>query len=140
MRVSSFAVARPAYYDRNATPQTNEYSATVGPHTGTTRYSYTVASGKKAVVEFGFVSLQRVTAPSAGSTYYGAVLSKSFTISLRTPYVESTSVVVLASSVVALPLSLTLYGGESIEASTGDFSTGGTVFYTIQSKLTVYDA
>ncbi len=140
MKVTSYAVARPNYYDRNATPQTNESSVTVGPHNFTTRYTVTIAAGKKAILEFGYVSLQRATVAATASNYVGAVLCVSSSINIRAPFLEATSNVALAQVSLAFPLNLTIYAGERIESLTADFSTGGTVFYTLQSKATIYDA
>ena len=66
MRVSSYAVARPAPIDRN--PATYVYfygAAATAPSAQTQQLTYTVPAGKRATVQSAFAYLARVTAATA---------------------------------------------------------------------------
>lgn len=140
MKLGSLAAGRPAYYDRNAFARTDEYTATVGPHGFTQRFTYTVPSGKKGILEFGYVYIQRVTAPGVAGLYLAHVQCVSSGIQLRTPIIENNSAVAGLGIQTLLPMSLTIYAGETIAGQTVDFSTGGTVQFSLQAKSTIYDA
>ena len=136
MRVSSLGNARPAYYDRNATSSYQSYSATVGPHVDTTRWTVTIASGKKLLVEQALVQIYRATAASTASSvgsvifYVGQVfisaVAQANTIGLQDR--------------LNLMGGVTLYAGETMYGQTYDASTGGTNVLTAAFKGTQYDA
>ena len=140
MRVGSLASARPAYYDRNAAAQTNEYYGGVSPHAQTTRYTYTAPSGKKGVLEYGYVLLERTVAATVAGTVFGLVACQSGGITVRIPFFSTTTNTVGVVGSIHLPCAVTIYAGEQVQGITFDNSTLGTIYYTIQSKLTVFDA
>jgi len=61
--------ARPAYYDRDPVMVNQESSlAALAPHGSTTRFTYTVPSGKKAYMEVSYADVTVITAAApAGS-------------------------------------------------------------------------
>jgi len=140
MRVSSYAVARPAYYDRNSASNTQEYVATVAPHAGTNRFSYTVASGKKMQLEFALAAMYRATAAAAVGQYSAIVFVQVGTNTPRIAYIDSVKNTVDKTEQTTSLGSVTIYAGESLSGYTSDGSTGGTVQYVIQAKATLYDA
>lgn len=79
MRVGSFAVARPQYYDRNPIERTGVYSANaVAPHAATVRFTYTVAAGKKAYADAAFMTVLRdVVATTTGIAQFRIVYTPS---------------------------------------------------------------
>lgn len=142
MRVSSYAVARPIYYDRNSSTKGKTYQASaVAPHTTTTRWTYTVPAGKAAYVEALNAMIYRDVAPTVVSLAQSIIYIvssdavTSTVLQVRT-YSASTYVFYYGSqSNIAL-----LKAGDQIYANTFDNSTGGAVTYTIDLKLTEFDA
>lgn len=141
MRVSSYAVARPAYYDRNASSIMPSYASFNSPHAATIRYTYTVASGKKALIETSTSYISRYQAATI-SGYYAAdtritLASGSYMILHRPVVIDNTlGPAYFGSSTGAV----TLYAGETISAETSDGSTGGTVTMILAAKGTLFDA
>lgn len=136
MRISSYAVARPAYYDRNATASTSSYSAAPAPAGDVTRWSVTVASGKKILVEASYCSVTRQSAPTVGALYYATVFCSGIIINS----IADTSTVVGTTQSRIVTGMITAYPGDVIYGLTSDSSTGGTVFFNVQYKGTQFDA
>lgn len=140
MRVSSYAVARPAYYDRNAVATYSTYTSSgIAPHTYTVRWTYTVAAGKKAIMEFATILLSTQTPATVNGSREGylRVISPA-TASLL--YVVHTSNTSGSISIVINPTQPTFYAADSITGNTFDSGTGGTVYYDMSGKFTAYDA
>lgn len=141
MRISSYAVARPAYYDRNATSTVSNYAADLSPHGGVDRFTYTVASGKKMLVEAAFAQTVIATAPTTAAR---VALSVELRVGATTIVISAVdgvqSSTVGASSVNFATTQPTLYAGEIVAGRTYIASTGGTVNCQIAAKGTVYDA
>lgn len=140
MKVTSYAVARPNYYDRDTTSYADSYDgATVAPHTYTVRSTTTVASGKKLLIESMFTYMRRKTAATAVSDYLiaattytstsNASLSRLFSISNTLGVVQVTQT-----------SQFTMFPAEYYEIVTADFSTGGTVEYLCGVKGVTFDA
>jgi hypothetical protein len=141
MRISSYAVARPAYYDRNATGTFLVYSAVTGPHAATTRFSSTVASGKKAFVELSHAYYDRQTVAATGLNTVAWVRIASTTATYASLIFVRTDTATVGPLVDRVTSGqVTIYAGESIEGVTIDGSTGGTCNYYISSKITTFDA
>jgi len=140
MRVSSFAVARPAYYDRNATSSLGTYNNQIAPHTQTTRVTVTVAAGKKLLLELGNINFYRASvATVAGQVFIQhAVTSGATTVQLITAsYFGNTT---NDQTRIAFSGSVTIYAGELYFIDTLDSSTGGTVNFSLNYKGTSFDA
>lgn len=136
MRISSYAVARPAYYDRNATSSYATYDVILAPATNTTRWTTTVAAGKKLLVEQAISQVYRITAATVVGNYGAQIwhvgqlfhTSSSSSNSVGLQYQTQTTG------------GVTLYAGETMYAVTYDTSTGGTVSMLMNYKGTLYDA
>ena len=140
MRVGSFAVARPNYYDRNATPVIGAYGADLAPHATTTRWTTTVATGKKVQVESHLLSTFRLTGASALGTVVATV---GYTSGATTAYVAFTLIAnntLYYREVQSGGLGITLYSGDTLFMTTEDLCTGGTIRYNGYFKGTTYDA
>ena len=141
MRVSSYAVARPQYYDRNATSGTAVFSgSSVAPHVETVRWTVTVATGKKANIELTRMMAFRVTAATvAGTAGYVARIttSTSYMDVLFEAHVNNT--VGYEAKDIA-PAGVTLYAGETLDGRTYDGSTLGVYNYLTGCKFTTFDA
>lgn len=140
MKITSYAVARPAYGDRNSSSTTNSYLATVGPHAFTIRWTQTIAAGKKCLVETGQSRIRRTTA----ATVLGDVVTEMIATSGSTDiYVLNGFLYNLAIGAmdrVYIPTVFTLFAGEVFRATTVDLSTGGINEIILSSKGTNYDA
>jgi hypothetical protein len=140
MKLGSLAGARAAYYDRNATSSMSAVSVTSGPHVITLRLSTTIASGKKALIEYGQTGVTRVTVATSSGEYHAfsqITISSTVNNFIIRPVTDNTAGATVS---VFLPTQPTLYAGEVLTGSTYDLSTGGTVTFNFQFKLTTYDA
>jgi hypothetical protein len=141
MRVSSYAVSRPAYYDRNASSVSAETVVTAGPHGGTVRFTYTVAAGKKLFLENGRVSIQRQTAAAVAGAYNNGTYIKTGGNNPQYALVESKDNAVQPAATVSIVTGqATIYASEVLECQTSDVSTGGTVYFISSYKATLFDA
>jgi hypothetical protein len=141
MKVSSFAVARPNYYDRNAAGTSVRYIASgVAPHAQTIRWTVTISSGQKAFAEMVGVRI----APTTVATVFGAAEAGVDTISggvnSTIIYIQQKMSAALTVLYAAYPLSVTLYAGDQLVGFTSDGSTGGTALYIVDSKYTTFSA
>jgi len=139
MRVSSYAVARPSYYDRNATSSLSSYAANLGPHADTTRWTVTVAAGKKSLVELGATYSRRITVATVAGEYGSYIQLTSGATNVYFPATATVSNVVDFTNSAQYSGSPTLYAGETIAGHTYDLCTGGIVNYTVAAKLTTFD-
>lgn len=142
MRVSSYAVARPNYYDRNAAGGRSRYYGTVGPHAQTLRFTVTIGAGKKAFAELVAVRLQQVTVATATSRADSVIDSTDGTTNTSLSYAALFTSLTNANQYVfnASPAQQTLYAGDALKAYTEDGSTGGTVLYVVDARYTTFDA
>lgn len=141
MKLGSLASARPAYWDRNPTERADTYENTLAPHSYTTRFTYTVAAGKKAFVDTAFCATIRGTV----ATVAGDVLSK---IAL-TP-ISATTVPLIRANQYAntygektyqnLGGSILVLAGGVLIGQTYDSSTGGQCAYNLSYHLVEFDA
>ena len=136
MKVTSYAVARPAYYDRNSATSFQAYDNTVSPHNYTVRWTTTVAAGKKLLVESSYTEVSRSTTATIAGIYYGRISVGSVYINS----VISSSNVLNAVAVVPLVSAVTVYAAEAIVGATSDQSTGGTLYFNVAYKGTLYDS
>ena len=140
MRLSSLASARPAYYDRNATSSLQSYNGSVAPHSATTRWTVTIATGRKAIIEQSTVTYTRLTAATTLGLAENSIQITSGATTAYATVIYQYNNAVYANGVQATGAMPTLYAGETLACTTYDQSTGGTVFYHASSKLTLYDA
>jgi len=136
MKVTSYAVARPNYYDRNSISTYQSYDAGASPHSGTTRWTTTVAAGKKLQVEQAIVGYY-VTVVGTVAGNYGSQL---YVVGQILATVGAATNVVGANTYVNPPGIITIYGGETLYAVTYNFTTGGTVNHLTNFKGTTFDA
>lgn len=140
MRVSSFAVARPALYDRNAQSVINFYYAAVGPHAAVSRFSYTVAAGKKLNIEVQFARLSRTVAATVAGQYHAEMSISTGASTILTTSIHTTDNLTTGQVSAFGAPPITVYASESASGITYDTSTGGTVEYYVGHKATLFDA
>jgi len=138
MRTGVLGAQRPEPHDRNPVRQTLTYSGTgIAPHATTQRFSYTVPSGKKAIVLAAQANLQRATAATTAAITRASVqLQNTLVVDARISYdnnVGARASMNIAQAGVLLP-------GETVIGQTRDTSTGGTVDYEIDCLITEFDA
>lgn len=141
MSVTSNVIARPAYYDRNATGTRQRYNQSLAPHSYTQRWITTVASGKKAFVEavFGRVFTNTV-ATAVGFSEGNVETSDGVTATLLVCARYLTSTTAKLQAIDRVAGTIILYPSNTIYANTSDDSTGGTIQYTIDALFTIFDA
>lgn len=138
MRLYNSFSGRPANYDRNPTVIGNQNLGTIGvaPHTATNVWTYTVPAGRKASVEAGSNSVERVTAAApvgAVQSWLGGAPPYADFISTLLNNVGSRIDHVLAGAVL-------LVAGNTFSGGSFDGSTGGTVMYVQTFQGTEFDA
>jgi len=137
------AVARPDWYDRNPIPTNLYWDAETGPHAATERWTYTVPSGKKALVEVLQCVVKRTVAATTPLTPYTRI---SYTPSGGTERSLLTAILLSAENAVkdkmesGIGATLTMFVGDRIRAMSADAGTGGTCFYLAAGKVTEFDA
>lgn len=140
MRVSSLGAARPAYYDRNATGSYLTYAAALAPAGLTTRWTITVATGKKGLIEYARGFVERRTAATVGGQFTSWLQITSGATTGTLLFCNSFSNTVYTQQQQNLASAITLYAGETLFYQTYDDSTGGTVQYQGDAKVTLFDA
>ena len=140
MKITSYAVARPAYYDRNAVSIVQNYSVSVAPHGNTVRWTTTCSTGKKINIELINVRIVQDVAATVKVSNYCAVYITSGATTFSLADLLNPSNTVGAPVYCQMSGVPTLYAGESAAAATGDASTGGTAQYLVAMKATSYDA
>ncbi len=136
MKVTSYAVARPAFYDRAAAASTQAINIIAAPHAQTYRFSYTVPANRKAYVENIRVYVQRQTVAGTSGTLVSAIAVG--TVELKYLAVENNIPGTQFNDMSTAQV--TLYPGDVMTGYTIDTSVGGTVNFVIQSKSTEFDA
>jgi hypothetical protein len=141
VRVASLGVARPAPIDRNNTTTVNAYGARgTAPHVQTSRFSQTIASGKKGSLTGAMAYVQRTTA--ATTVTFPNIIVTLNTGAGNNPLLN----VQLRDNVVGTVVhqvyggSATFAAGTVISAFSEDGSTGGTIDYFATAVVQEFDA
>lgn len=143
MRLTSgSSSARPAPIDRNHTNQT-KYSNTgaIAPHGGTTRWTYTVAAGKKATIQDLLSSIIRSSAAApvgAAFNEYDYTPSGGALAIVSLRYMNTNGV--NDNTDIHLTNLGDMDAGDTLAALDADASTGGTVTFVKSAKIFEYDA
>jgi len=142
MRVSSYAVARPAYYDRSLTHAALAYSAgVVAPHADTVRATLTIAANKKAFLDMGSLAAVRDgAATTAGLMYTYLQLSPGGVGATNLLLIPDYSSVLGSKIFGAVAGSLSLVAADVLYLGTADNATGGTYRYLLYTHVTLFDA
>ena len=143
MRTGQPIISRPAWYDRNPKSICVGFSGALAPHSTTIRWTYTCPAGKRAMIELLQCSVRRVTAASMPNDFFSGILFTPIVGDegiILIAYITSAETAVGAKELNMLGGNLMLQPGDEIKGYTGDFSTGGTVFYVLNYKLTEFDA
>jgi hypothetical protein len=142
MRTGQPIIGRPAWYDRNPVQKVNNYNATlVTPHSITERWSYTVPSGKKAMVEILEAEVLRAQAASTvGLAEALIALTPSGGSEKSVLCARIFDNTVAARSTQAIGSALLLLADDKLTGKTVDTSTGGSCDYYLAYKITEFDA
>lgn len=130
------------WYDRTPATKGKSYGASgVAPHVATQRWTYTVPANRKAMLESAQIVQMRETAagPVGRSSSYIATTT-SDAVSAVAAYAVMILNAVGNPIADSKPLQAVLIAGDVVSGNTEDLSTGGTVFYQCNAKLTEYDA
>jgi hypothetical protein len=141
MKVTSYAVSRPAYYDRTAVGGKQFYNVDLAPHTYTTRWTITCPTGKKTFLEAGFTRLMTNTLPTTAGTAASYIqVSTGATIAFYSEtgvYMSLTQYQYINDKPT---LGCTLYPGDGVNADTYNFATGSSMKHTMALIYTTFDA
>jgi hypothetical protein len=135
------------WYDRNPLNIVKVYANTVGPHASTQRWSYTVPTGRKAMMEELFDEVFRASTasanggptcdiyytPSGGSQSYLCESIISNVTAGAGPGTGAYDKTIMGQGII-------LYAGDNVACYTLDAGSGGTVSYICSAKLTEFDA
>lgn len=142
MRLGSLASARPAAFDRNPVQTIKQYAAfSVAPHVYTTRWTYTVPAGKRAVMTSAHMWSQLYIAATVVGQRQGdisiAPLGVSQTAVINYYDTDNTANRQIQTYLSQGPL---LNATDVITAQTRDSSTGGAVNLSMSATFTEFDA
>lgn len=141
MKVTSYALARPNYYDRQATSVIGAYeSAAIAPHGATDRWTYTVGAGYRLLIENLLLSNFRATAASTSGPVYAYVVVSSGVTSCRMGHIGGHNTTVGDQKYQMIYWGTSVYAGESLAGTSGDYSTGGTTAFIVDMKATLFTA
>jgi len=141
MKITSYAVARPQYYDRNAVSTFFSYGATLGPHAPTQRWTTTVAAGKKLLVEQGEGFLLTVVAAAIPLRVLvqGTITDGTYLTSFIAVDIQQSANLSQCSTLVTYP-GITVYAGETAYGTTYNGSATGTVAFFVGLKGTTFQS
>ena len=131
MKVSSFTVARPAWYDRNSTEASNTFVGNNGAFSGGYQFTYTVPSGKLFNMDSAMCGVWTSVAATTNAIAISAMIftpsggSATSLLDVRV-YIETAGVIAtqnLAGTVLLFP-------GATIQAYVYAGQTGGTTTFT----------
>jgi hypothetical protein len=142
MRLGMLGGGRPQFFDRNtAVKQQTFQGIGLAPHSGTSRYTYTVPSLKKAQVTLMTLQVHRATvATTAGEVRAELEYTPSagVTAELVSHRVTDNTLAVWRTFVVGA--SIIGFAGDIIDLITADASTGGTNTYNSTTTIDEFDA
>ena len=141
MKITSYAVARPQYYDRGAVSTFFSYAATLSQHAATTRWTTTVAAGKKLLLEQGEAFL--LTTVAAAIPLRVAAKATISDGTNQTTWVardQVQSASLLNPDIQNVYPGITVYAGEIVFAQTFIDSATGSIFMSIGMKGTTFQA
>lgn len=142
MQISSPATSRLAWYDRNSTTiAKSSVLNSIGPHSTTTRWTYTVPSGKHFILEelaYTYAVTTAATTPKLGQIDFGLTPSGGSRQSLMFNYNYPASV--NATGEKELIGQILLQSGDVLDVQTADNSTGGELDYNLRGVGVEYDA
>ena len=130
-------LARVEWYDRNPIQTSVSYLASnVPPHEWTLRSSYTVPSGRKALLCGCHMIIRRRTAPTTAGDFY----AESYCFGTGVACIHSSSGVVGGGESISMGCWAVAEEGEDVTIETWDDSTGGAVDYSLLVSITEFDA
>ena len=142
MKISNPGSSRPAWYDRNPLPVSEKFfTQTLAPAGVTAQWTYTVPTGRKAMVESAFCYLDRATvATTAGYAQafiqylpQGVAAADMVQAAINNNAVDSSDKAINAGTAV-------MVAGDQLRGQTSDASVGGTYRADVIAKLTEFDA
>lgn len=134
--------ARPAYHDRTPLAITQQYSATaVAPHASTTRWTYTVPTGRKFFCQVTFARWVRATAaaPVGNANVLFSYTPNGGVNAVTQEAVGAQNGVGLGKETL-LGVQGSLGPGDAVAGGTSDASTGGTIDYRVSMAGIEFDA
>ena len=142
MKVTSYAVARPMYWDRNAVETSSTYiPADLAPHAETIRFTFTVAANRKAFLDTAFIQIVRTSAyASIGEARVALFVTPSGgtqTCIMRQSIIIAT---VYVYQQFTLGGSVLMTAGTVLTSTTSDSCTGGLVSYQAHAHYIAFDA
>jgi hypothetical protein len=141
VRLGQASGARVAWWDRVPTSSFGAYrGAGIAPHTLTTRWSYTVPTNRRAMVETLFCGVTRQTLGSGPAETF-AMVSRDANTDPLNPICMASVVNNSQNLVSQVGIGTTMFmiEGQSIYGITYDATTGGTVNYAVSANWTEFD-
>jgi len=136
MKITSYALGRPSYWDRNPVTAMGGYYNAVAPHGSTTRWTITNTASQKMFVDSGSIAMMRYTV---------ATVLQEAAAAIQSPVNESVLLALLHSNVVgvsqqvAMGGSILLTPSQSLVGITFDNATGGTVLFALFAHVVQFD-
>lgn len=141
MKITSYAVARPQYYDRGAVSTFFSGGGTYGTHAATVRWTTTVAAGKKLLIEQGEVFCLTITAAAVPLRIAAkaTITDGTYLTSFASQDGQQSASTKTPDEKIVYP-AITVYTGETVYGSTFNDSLTGTVFMFVGLKGTTFQS
>ena len=141
MKITSYAVARPQYYDRNAVSTFFSGGGTYTQHANTTRWTTTVAAGKKLLIEQGEVFCLTITAAAVPLRIAAkaTITDGTYLTSFASQDAQQSASLQTPDEKITYP-GITVYAGETVYGSTFINSVTGSVFMFVGLKGTTFQS
>ena len=141
MKITSYAVARPQYYDRNAVSTFFSGGGTYGTHVNTTRWTTTVAAGQKLLIEQGEVFCLTIAAAAVPRRIAAkaTITDGTYLTSFASQDGRQSASTTTPDEKIVYP-SITVYTGETVYGTTFNESLTGTVFMFVGMKGTTFQS
>ena len=141
MKITSYAVARPQYYDRNAVSTFFSGGGTYAQHATTTRWTTTVAAGKKLLIEQAEVFLLTAVAAAVPLRIAAkaTITDGTYLTSFASADQQQSASLNTADEKVAYP-QITVYAAETVYGTTFNNSVTGSVFMFVGMKGTTFSS
>ncbi len=132
---------RAAYYDRAPLSVASGGSSIGGPHALTTVATYTVPTGRKAIVEGMCTTQHRTTAAAPIGIWFTEIQIRNAGLTMNYQQrVQGIKNAIADSDSISAGYQLIMQAGEILNCNTSDASTGGTTNQFTSFKVTEFDA
>ena len=142
MKITSYAVGRPTYYDRNLGHSgVSAYLTGIAPHAEVVRSTLTISASRKGFVDFGSLAMLRESAAATAGIIFSTIIVAPGGVGGQVLVLVPMYTAVLGTTVSqSVSGSMPMVASDVLTMTTRDASTGGTIHFMIYAHVTLFDA